>query len=263
LRDVPPETIAEHFAGCGEIDSIRFVFRGAVALVKFVNVASVEKALALNGSDLAGQTVKVEAARARKKRAPVARKPAAAGAAPAVAAAGKAPAAPRERKPRRVDSVNPAATVWVGPFTVAPTEDAIKAALGPFGAVSSAFINKEKLFAFVTFETEASAKKAAAASGTVSIGADDVKIEAQRGRVYVGGLPSGVTEEHVTKALSKFGPVVSAIVRDTNAFVAFSTAAGATAAIAAGSVTVDGTTARVEIPRPRRTFRRRAANGTA
>ena len=30
LRDVPPEEIAEHFASCGEIDSIRFVFRGYV-----------------------------------------------------------------------------------------------------------------------------------------------------------------------------------------------------------------------------------------
>lgn len=31
LRNVPPEEIAEHFASAGEIDSIRFVFRGYVA----------------------------------------------------------------------------------------------------------------------------------------------------------------------------------------------------------------------------------------
>jgi RNA recognition motif. (a.k.a. RRM, RBD, or RNP domain) len=30
LRGVAPEQIAEHFSGCGEIDSIRFVFRGCV-----------------------------------------------------------------------------------------------------------------------------------------------------------------------------------------------------------------------------------------
>lgn len=110
----------------------------------------------------------------------------------------------------------------------------------------------------MTFENESSVKAATAATN-VKIGGDSVKLESQRGRVYVGGLPSGVTEEAVTAALSSFGKVVSAIVKDTSAFVAFATANAAADAISAGSVNVGGVDARVEAPRPRRPFNRRFA----
>ena len=103
----------------------------------------------------------------------------------------------------------------------------------------------------MSFESVAGAT-AAATAGTATIGGATVTIESQRGRVYVGGLPPDTTEDAVTSALSGFGPVTSVAVTGTSAFVAFGDVTSATKAIGAGSVSVGGTLARIEAPRPRR-----------
>lgn len=103
----------------------------------------------------------------------------------------------------------------------------------------------------MTYESDAGAK-AAAAAGAVTIGKESVKVEGTRGRVYVGGLAEGTADADLKAAMSQFGALVSADVRNTSGFVVYTTASAADAAIAAGTVTVNGTAARIETPRPRR-----------
>jgi len=152
---------------------------------------------------------------------------------------------------------DPSLTVWLGPLAEGTSEDAVKAALAKFGTVNKVFLGKEKPFAFVTFDT-ASAASAATAAPAISVGTATAKAEAQRGRVYVGGLAPDATDADVSAALAGFGSIVSADVRGTSAFVVFTLAAAAAAAIKAGSVTIKGTPARVEAPRPRRYRGRRS-----
>lgn len=246
LVDTPPENIAEHFGDCGEIDSIRFVARGTVALVKFTSASAVSKALALNGSKLGDVTLTVEPPRPRAPRAPRA-------AGGAAAAASGTAAAPRAAAPRRAPAseADAKATVWAGNVPAGTTEDALKGALAKFGNITKVFLGKERPFAFVTFESEAAAK-AAATAGSIAVGANTVTLEGQRGRLYVGGVPEGTTSEAVTAALSVFGALVSAEVKGTSAFVVFAAAASASAAIQAGKAVVAGAEVLLEAPRLRR-----------
>ena len=113
-----------------------------VPLVKFVDVSSVAKALALNGSTLGERAIRVEPARARaprKKRAPR-RKDAAAPAAGGSGAPRAAPAA--KRAP--INEADARLTIWAGGLPEGATEEAVSAALAKFGKVTKVFLGRER-----------------------------------------------------------------------------------------------------------------------
>lgn len=295
-REVKSEALKAAFDGVGAVSKARM--DRTLGRVRFENDESVEKALALTGTQIEGCTITVERELVKAKK-PAAEKPAAPAKAKKVAAAAApaaekaAAASPRSSREVRVDGI-----------TATTTADELKAHFASVGGrITGAKVVRGE-HAYVSFDAAEDATKAVTLDGTTLNGAtlkvsqrparaakkaaataepgagkkrtadeadeeeeeDATPAVAPVNTVWVGNLPVSATSEEVQAAFAAYGEVTVANIRRRFGYVTFANEAAFNAAVAAGAseagVTMGDEKLKVEAasaPKPRKAKKKAAA----
>lgn len=237
----------------------RVIRSGTHGFVTFESVASVDAALAQDGSDMGGNKITVTKEADMPKRPRRRRKRAAGG-----GSKGGAGSAPREPRERATDPPNPA-RLWVGGIDKEVTKDDV---LAFFGAENVESMRLRGRFALVLMTSPDKAEEALAYSGekiagrVVEVAKSSLPESAAKGRrsgrrsgrrrrpaersdepanparVFVGHIPKEFTEDDV-RAIFGAG-VEEVVLRGRYGYVLFGSEAAASAALAKNGTEVAG-----------------------